>query len=185
MREVRVENFFPFKEEIYNKLRLNSPPGGWLPALQDLTLYITQTNLPYADLFFSPRLKRFSISTEQLWGDFFLAMLKTLDSFILTLPASSLERISVDVGHHTMPREHYKYSFSSIVLRCGPSFTEYNSPVPLPNATLDHLVQLPHLRTWRIHGPPPTYAASSLPPVFPPLREFTLGKMLHVDGFHC
>ena len=70
MREVRVDNFFPLKEEIYNKLRLNSPPGGWLPALQDLTLYITQTNLPYADLSFSPRLKRFSISTEQLWGDF-------------------------------------------------------------------------------------------------------------------
>ena len=94
------------EEATLNKLRVNSPPGGWFPALQDLTLYITQTNLPYADLFFSPRLKRFSISTEQLWGDFSLAILKTLDSFILTLPASSLEWISVDVGHHTMPWEH-------------------------------------------------------------------------------
>ena len=118
-------------------------------------------------------------------GRFFFAILITLDSFISTLPASSLERISVDVGHHTMPWEHYKDSFSSIVLRCRPSLTEYNSPVPLPNATLDHLIQLPHLRTWRIHGPPPTYAASSLPPVFPPFKEFTLGKMLRVDGFHC
>ena len=118
-------------------------------------------------------------------GRFFFAILKTLDSFILTLPASSLERISVDVCHHTMPWEHYKDSFSSIVLRCRPSLTEYNSPVPLPNATLDHLIQLPHLRTWRIHGPPPTYTASSLPPVFPPFKEFTLGKMLRVDGFHC
>jgi len=98
-----------------------------------------------------------------------------LDSLILTLPASSLERISM-IGHQAMRWEHFKDSFSSIVLRCGPSFTEYNSPVPLSNAALNHLIQLPHLRTWRIHGPPPTYPASSLPPVFPPLREFTLGE---------
>jgi len=98
-----------------------------------------------------------------------------LDSLILTLPASSLERISM-IGHQAMRWEHFKDSFSSIVLRCGPRFTEYDSPVPLSNAALDHLIQLPHLRTWRIHGPPPTYPASSLPPVFPPLREFTLGK---------
>ena len=178
MREVRVDEWIPFEEEIYNKLRLNSPPGGWFPALRDLTLYITKPNPHYAGLFFSPNLKRFSINTEQLWDDFHapLRFYTTLDPFILMLPTSSLERISVDARHQTMSWEHFKDSFSSVVLRCGPSFTEYNSPVPLSNAALDHLIQLPHLHNWRIHGPPPTYPASSLSPVFPPLREFTLGK---------
>jgi len=69
---------------------------------------------------------------------------------------------------------HFKDSFSSVVLRCGPSFTEYDAPVTLSNAALDHLIHLPHLHTWRIHSPPPTYSTSSLPLVFPPLRELTL-----------
>ena len=46
----------------------------------------------------------------------------------------------------------------------------------MSNAALDHLVHLPRLRTWRIHGPPPTYPTSSLPLVFPPLKEFIPGE---------
>ena len=180
MREVRVEDSIPLEEEIYHELHLNSPPGGWFPALQDLTLYITATNIRYTDLFFSQNLKRIHISMEKLlWGNFFtvpFAVHSNLDSFILPLPTSNLERISVGVCSRMAPWEHFKDPFSSVVLRCGPPFTEYDSPIPLSNAALNHLIQLPHLRTWRIHGPPPTYYASSLPPVFPPLREFTLGN---------
>ena len=41
---------------------------------------------------------------------------------------------------------------------------------------MDHLIQLPHLRTWRIEGPLPNYSPSSLPLVFPSLTEFTIGE---------
>jgi len=165
-------------EETFNKLRLNSPPGGWFPALQDLSWCITEFNLPYVDLFFSPRLKRIHICTEWPWKHtgIPLGILPTLVSTISTLPMLSLERISVGACDWRMPWAYLKDSFSSIVLRCGPSFTEYDSPVPLSNAALEHLIQLPHLRTWRIHGPPPTYPTSYLPLVFPPLRELTLGE---------
>ena len=84
--------------------------------------------------------------------------------------------MSVGDNYETLPWGHFKDSFSSVVLRCGPSFTEYDAPVPLSNAALDHLIHLPYLHTWRIHGPPPTYPTSSLPLVFPPLRELTLGE---------
>jgi len=178
MRQVSVDERMSLGKETFEKLRLNSPPGGWFPALQDLSWTITESNLLYADLFFSPHLKTISIRATYLWHKTGvpLGIIPTLVSKISALPTSSLERISVNANHWTMPWAHFKDSLSSIVLRCGPSFTEYDSPVPLSNTALDHLIQLPRLRTWRIHGPPPDYLASSLPLVFPPLRELILWK---------
>ena len=168
------------EEETLNKLHLNSPPGGWFPALQLLLWAITESNLPWANLFLSPHLKRIQIYTKSLWVDTNImvppAILPTLAPIISTLPTSSLEAIWVDDGYPTMVWEHFKDSLSSLILRCGPSFTDYTSLVPLSNAALHHLIHLPHLHTWTIYGPPPTYPTSSLPLVFPPLRELTLGE---------
>ena len=178
MRQVQIDVWRSLGEETFNKLRVNSPPGGWFPALQRLSWTITEVNLPYADLFFSPYLERIFIRIPWPWDDTGVppGVLPTLASTISTLPTSSLEWISVEDCHRTLPWAHLKDSFSSIVLRCGSSFMGYDPPVPLSNAALDHLIQLPHLHTWRIHGPPPNYPASSLPLVFPPLKELTLGE---------
>ena len=178
MRHVEVDEWRALGEETFNKLRLNSPPGGWFPALQDLSWCITESNLPHADLFFSPHLKRVSLRAASAWNDTGVLQhfIPIMASKISALPTSSLERISGDASHLTMPWELLKDSFSSIVLRCGSSFTEYDTPVPLSKAALDHLIQLPHLRTWRTHGPPPDSSASSWPLVFPPIREFILGE---------
>ena len=153
MRQVSVDERMSLGEETFEKLRLNSPPGGWFPALQDLSWTITESNLPYANLFFSPHLKTISIRATRLWYNTGVppGILPTLAEAISALPTSSLEQISVGANHQTMPWEHFKDSFSSIVLRCGPSFTEYDSPVPLSNAALDHLIQLPRLQIGRAH----------------------------------
>ena len=166
------------EEATLNKLHLNSPPGGWFPALQDLSLSIAESDLPYADLFFSPRLKKIRIYVSWPRNNTALPLgsLPTLASIISASPTSCLEKISVDANHQAMPWAHFKDSFSSVILRCGPSFTECESPIPLSDAALNHLIHLPHLHTWRIYGPPPTYPTSSLPLVFPPLRELALGK---------
>ena len=174
-----MEDWIILGEETLNKLRVNSPPGRWFPALQDLSWFVTESSLPWANRSFSPHLKRISIYVKWAWDNTALRFgsLPTLASIISALPTSSLERMSVDDNYHIMlPWKHLKDSFSSVILRCGPSFTEYDSPVPLSDAAMDHLIHLPHLRTWRIHGPPPTYSTSSLPLVFPPLRELTLGE---------
>jgi len=178
MCQVSLDYWTSLGEEASNKLHSNLPPGGWFPALQDLSWCMTELNVLYIDLFLSPHLRRISISAAWSWRNTGVppVILPTLVSIIFTLPTPSLERISVDTSHRTMPWAHFKDSFSSVILRCGLSFTEYDSPVPLSNAAMDHLIQLPHLHTWRIHGPPPPYPTSSLPLVFPPLRELTLGK---------
>ena len=177
MRQVHLYEWMHPGKETFKKLRLNSPPGGWFPTLQDLSFCIKDETIPYADLFFSPHLKRVSIVVTTAWKYTGIPprVLPLLVPTLSALPTSALEQISVQTRHRTVPWAHLKDLFSSIVLRCGPSFTEYDSPIPLSDAALDHLIQLPHLHTWCIYGPPPTYPASSLPLVFPPLRELTLG----------
>ena len=64
------------EEETLNKLRLNSPPGGWFPALQGLSWCITEFNLPYADLCFV-EFERFYVSH---YGNSFLFRLHDSDS---------------------------------------------------------------------------------------------------------
>ena len=178
MHHVSLDEQTPLGEETSKKLHSNLPPGGWFPALRDLSWCITELNIPYADLFLSPHLQSISIGASWSWTNtvFSRAILQTLASIISALPASSLERLFVENSDLKIPWARFKDSFSSVILRCGPSFTEYDSPVPLSNAAMVHLIRLPHLHTLRIHGPPPTYPTSSVPLAFPPLKELTLGE---------
>ena len=175
MHRVYVEEWKTLEKGTFDKLRTNSPPGGWFPSLQDLSWRITETNLPHIDLFFSPCLKSFFFYPGWSWKHTGLPpnFLPALTSVVLALPTSSLERISGQTGH---PWGYFKDSFSSIVLRCGPSFTEYDSQIPLSDAAMNHLIQLPHLHTLCMYSPPPDYSTTSLPLIFPPLKKLTLGE---------
>jgi len=173
MRCVKVDDSSVLTEDTYHKLRLNSPAGGWFPALQTLSWDVMKSNLPHIDLFLSPHLKRISISppsSQTIPHE----ILPAIASAISTLPASALETLLMEIDQDMVPPSYLKDSLSSVVLRCGPSLTRFTSLVPLSDAAVNHLIQLPHLRTWHTGGPPPTYAPSSLPPVFPPITKFTL-----------
>ena len=177
MRNVGVDESSVLTEDTYRKFRLNSPAGGWFPLLRNLSWCITKANLPYTDLFFSPYLEgvtihvSWSLSIPEVPRD----VPPAIASAISTLPASALESLFLEIDHRGMPSAYFKDSVSSVVLRCGPALTEFLSPVPLSEAAVNHLIQLPHLRTWRIGGPPPKPAsASSL--VLPPLTKLTLGE---------
>jgi len=92
------------EETTFNKLRINSPPGGWFPALQDLFISITESNLLYADLFFSPCLKTIRIYVTWPWHNAALPLgfSQTFTSIISALPTSNLEQILVAAGHHAI-----------------------------------------------------------------------------------
>ena len=174
MHRVHLEEWTSLGKEAFGKLRINSPPGGWFPSLQNLSWRITETNIPYIDLFFSPSLKDFFFHPAWSWGHFGIPpnVPPTLAKAVLALPTSGLERISGGTGH---PWRYFKDALSSVVLRCGPSFTEYDSRNPLSDAAITHLIQLPLLHTLCMYNPPPDYTTTSLPPVFPPLKKLTLG----------
>ena len=177
MRGVHVEERTTLGEDTFHKLRLNSPAGGWFPALQDLSWTITKSNLPYATSFFSPHLKKVSICMSRRWFGSNIPhdILPTIASTISMLPASNLQLLHVGVDPCRTSWPYLKDSLSSVVLRCGPSLTELNSSIPLSDAALNHLIQLPHLDTWSTEGPPPGYPVLPSPLVVPPLTDLTLG----------
>ena len=136
----------------------------------------TEPNVPYADLLFSPHLK--TISIYMPWSPIHPEVsrddLAAVASNIPALPTSTLQSLSVRIRCSTH-LAYFKDSLSSVVLRCGPSLTELTSQIPLSDATVNHLIRLPHLHTLRIENPPPDYSTSPLPLVFPPLTGFTIG----------
>jgi len=176
MRWVRLEQGLALGEETFPKLYRNSPVGGWFPALRILFWRITKTNLSYVDLFFSPHLEKISICPSLSWHSSRApqSIIPAIASTISTLPTSALQSIWVSP---TMSWTYLRNPLSSVVLRCGPSLTEFTSTVPLSGAAVDHLIRLPYLRTCRIEGPPPSYSPSHSPLVFPPLTEFVVGKV--------
>ena len=178
MRQIWVDESLSIGEDIYHKLELNSPTGGWFPALQELAFCVTKSSHLYLGMFFSPHLKKFSIYIS--WSGMIFpqipsGVLLALASTLATLPVSALQNLHIDVDDDTTPWAHFKDSLSSVILRCGPSLTEVTSPIPLSDAAINHLIRLPNLRTWHVESPPPSYAASSLPFDFPSLMDFTLG----------
>ena len=176
MRQVRVEEITTLGEETFNKLRLNSPSGGWFPALQDLSWCITTPNLPYADIFFSPHLRKISIAPAESWNktEFPPNILPTFTSTISALPTSNLQLLSVHIDDRRKLWRQFEDLTSFIILRCGPSLTEYDSTVSLSDAAGNHLIHLPHLRTLRVYSPPPNYSAASSLLVFPSLEQLTI-----------
>jgi len=62
----RLDRWFVIGTDVVTRLRLDTPVGGWLPVLHDLFWRVTESNLPYADLF-SPHLK-VSICPSLSWS---------------------------------------------------------------------------------------------------------------------
>jgi len=97
-------------------------------------------------------------------------ILSTAASKISKLPAPTIQFLDIS---REIPWAHFTDPLSAFVLRCGPPLTDFPT-IPLSDAAINHLIQLPHLRTWALRGPPPEYSTSHLPLVFPPLTELTL-----------
>jgi len=181
MQDVRVGEGVVIAEDTVRQFRLNSPAGGWFPALRILEWVISENNLPYVDLLFSPLLERAYIDAPRLWNlsGFPRVILPTIASTISALPVSALRILCtgnpLGASIYIMSAwAHLKDSFSSVVLRCGPSLTHLSSVIPLSDAAVDHVIRLPHLRAWEIVGPPPSRSTPPTLMVFPPLRRLGL-----------
>jgi len=183
MHQTYLDQRWTFGEDTLTKLRTNSPTSGWFPALQDLFWRIAQSNLSYVDLFFSPHLTKISISTSTSWRSSGVPyeILPAIASTLSTLPTTALQSLWVSP---LISGSALRDPLSSVVLRCGPSLTEFISTVPLSDAAVDHLIRLPHLFTCRIEGPPPSYS----PHICLPSRlsqHSHSGGTLHWNGFRC
>lgn len=102
MFQVHIDWRSALGEDTIPKLRFNSPAGGWFLALKNLYWCITKSNLPYADLCFSPHLKKISIFTPWSWSNSQIPhdILPAIVSTISTLPTSALQSLLVDISCH-------------------------------------------------------------------------------------
>jgi hypothetical protein len=150
----------------------NSPGGVSFPKLEWLRWDLDEmlNALTFFHLFLSPHLKRVTFHIYPgrpyiPWGQ--LAAIVRIISFLPT----SLEHLSLMCGQGVEgPLEDV---MSSLVLRCGPSLRSFGTCVPLSEAAIHHLMQLPNLRCWiTVQGPPPTVPIS----IFPSLEELRLNE---------
>ena len=172
IRQTCLDERWVLGEDTLPKLRRNSPTGGWFPALQDLRWCIEESNLSSVDLFLSPHLTKLSISTPLFWhySEIPQRDLPAITSTFSALPTSALQSLCVSFSKSGAA---LRDPLSSVVLRCGTSLTKFISTVPLSDAAVDHLIQLPRLHTCHLEGPPPSYPSSHLPSISP-LTELAL-----------
>ena len=90
MHCVWVDEWSPIAEVTFHKPLLNSPAGGWFPAMQMLTLCITASNLPYTELFFSRGLEEESIFAIWSLDNPSHDVLSAIASVISAIPTSAL-----------------------------------------------------------------------------------------------
>lgn len=181
LRRVSLDEREFLGEHTIRQFRLNAPAGGWFPVLRSLSWTISTDNLPYIDLLFSPHLETVSIYTPRSWNysGFPRDILPALTPTISALPTSALRTLSIgtafNANHRVTPWAYFKGSFSSAILRCGPSLAHLPSPIPLSDGAADHVIRLPRpdLGRWGTS----TERLCFIPPIyFPPLTEFGLGE---------
>jgi len=129
-------------KDTIRQLRLNSPAGGWFPVLRRLAWLPTESNLPCADLFFSPQSLISSLCLSCCVYAPPHNILPTVASIISRLSASTLQFLTVNIGPE-IPQAPLTGPISAFVLRCGPSLTNFSSSIPLSDAAINHLIHLP------------------------------------------
>jgi len=122
MQAVNVVRGLTLDEDAIQKLHLNSPAGGWFPALQVFTWHISRQNAAYGDLFFSPCLER--ITTLPVWrqrdSNDCRNLMSSVASILSTLPVPSGLRILVIAALDERIRDSLPGSISKIL--SPPSF---------------------------------------------------------------
>ena len=171
MRGLRLEMSDDVTDDALSHLSHNSPDGVLFPKLEWLDLSITLSSVARLHcfrLFLSPHLKHVNLHDSFTSWVPFLQDLGPVAEVISCLPAS-LEHLFLMFGLRT--RDPLESAISSLVLRCGPPLRSFDCSIPLSEAALHHLIQLPNLRSWVAFGEPPR----TIPPLaFPSLEELRL-----------
>jgi len=165
-----------------SRLSYNSPGRVLCPNLEQLIWEFDVSHVPlfYFRLFFSPHLKRVTLSTRFLLPTLGPEALRPLAEAVSCLP-TSLEYLSLVCG---LGREPLRSAISSFVCRSGSSLRSFGSSEPLSEAAFNHLMRLPNLRSWVVYEPLRTLPLAP----FPSLEELRLGPAalpwLHLLAAH-
>ena len=161
------------------RLSSNSPGGILFPKLETLIwdIHKASTALKFFRLFFSPNLGYVILYTYSILSDVPRSQLGALTQLISSLP-TSLQDLSIACRWGSC--EPLQETVSSFICRCG-SLRTFGTCVPLSEAAIHHLTQIPTLRRWiTIQGPPPTVPTF----IFPSLESLRLEKPATLPWLH-
>lgn len=175
MREVGV-GYLALEAKTLQLLLLKAPPGGWFQGIRYIDWDVSPATIPYAHIFFSPQLK--TLNVYGAWHTTPTALeLSNTASVFSQIPASALQTLTLRFNVPTGSSPDFDQSLRSVVLRCGSSLTQFTATIPLSDAAVNHLFDLPHLKFVKIADFPPPHRNASFPKFFPPLTAlFIIGR---------
>lgn len=170
MRRLHLGLEVSIPRDTFSRLSHISAGGVLFPGLEWLRWYIEETDIPSScfHLFLPPKLKTVVLYTRHIASDIPRDHVVAL-VHVISFLTSSLVDLTFKCGQRRAAV--LEDTISSFVLRHGSSLRRFDSDLPLSEAAIHCLVQLPNLRSWvGTHGPPRT-----LPLVaFPSLEELYL-----------
>ena len=149
-------------------------PGGFMcPQLREVN-WVTAEHRTFNNLFVSSRLTAFKFSC----GEDNIGVLADLASVMAELQVPSLQSLGIT---NPIPEDPILTSLttalSSAILRCGPSLASLVVCVPLTDAAVRHIMQLPELTTLDMTNGPPEVSGLSPLNTFPKLKSITLSTI--------
>lgn len=143
----RYEGFFEI-------LQLCSPTQTPFPNLRGLGWWIYPSLLRFLPLFLSPRITTFSVNVyPDLSFDPNTTERDYLAATVAALP-TSLREFTLKVDSASLGSYELKKEVSNTIQRCGRTLTHLEIDTELPDVITHHAMQLPNLRTWKVHQSP-------------------------------
>ena len=174
MRRLSFDLYIAIPEELLRMISVNSPNGILCHGLQELTWKARPHVLPFLRLFLSPHLTRFTFVFSVFASGITDEALSGIAPVVLALETFSLQRFRLE--WHVPPTVDQRLksglppvvssAVSSTILRCGPCLTTLLVPMPLSDAAVQHIMQLPKLTTWKAWNGPPRVSNLPRPDTF-------------------
>ena len=170
MREIFFSLSATVSDKVLRAISANLPSGIMCPLLQRLT-WSSPGNRTFNRILVSSHLTTFSF-----WGtSAAIGVLADLASVMTELRTPFLQTLVVHVPVLKDPiLTSLTVAISSAILRCGSSLTSVVVSVPLTDAAIQHIMQLPGLTTWETEGGPPVISDLSAVDTFPKLQDLCL-----------
>ena len=153
-----------------SRISSNTPGGILFPKLKQLFLvaHAARNALPFFPLFLSPQLKHVTLCTNFGLSEIPWNQSVAIVQIISSLPTSLEHLFVIAVEGKGGPVGD---AISSFICRCGPSLRSVGTRVPLLEAPIHHLMQLPNLHYWTTVQPPPRIVPTF---IFPSLEQLRL-----------
>lgn len=171
-------------EALFEVLQLSSPTKTPFPNLRELSWRTYPSLLRFLPIFFSPRMIAFSVSvypdssfdSNTMERDYLAAAVAALPT--------SLQELTLRLGPASLGNGELEKEILYMVQRCGQTLTHLEIDLELPTVTINHMMQLPNLRTWKVHRSPFRTTFSPSPETtthLPALHSLTLSDTNSYD----